>query len=168
MNSLFWVEYADGDTDTAVVATPAGKFALTAISGVLIKCDWAADDAPVQSPDGEFLRDLLAQLQRYWENPSAAQFSAPLLLQGSAFSRTVWEELCNIPCGETRSYGALAKRLQTAPRAVGAACRSNPFTLLIPCHRVVAVSGLGGYAGQRAGRLFDIKQRLLAHEGYKP
>lgn len=165
MNSLLWIEQADGDIETAVVATPLGKFALSAASGVLLKCDWAADDTPTQNPRSPLLLDLLEQLRRYWETPTAAMFSAPLLQQDSSFSRTVWEELCNIPCGETRSYGALAKRLRTAPRAIGAACRNNPFTLLIPCHRVVAVTGLGGYAGQRSGKLFDIKQRLLAHEG---
>jgi methylated-DNA-[protein]-cysteine S-methyltransferase len=168
MNFLLWIEQADGETDTAVVDTPLGKFALVSASDILIKSDWAADDTPLQNPASAILQDLLAQLRAYWENPSSARFSAPLLQQGSAFSRAVWEELCHIPCGETRSYGALAKRLHTSPRAIGAACRNNPFTLLIPCHRVVAVSGLGGYAGQRAGKLFDIKRRLLAHEGYKP
>jgi methylated-DNA-[protein]-cysteine S-methyltransferase len=168
MSALIWVEQTDGETDTAVVATPLGKFALVSASGILIKSDWTADDTPLQQPRGAILVGLLAQLRHYWENPATARFSAPLLQQGSAFSRAVWEEMCNIPCGETLSYGTLAKRLHTSPRAIGAACRNNPFTLLIPCHRVVAVSGLGGYAGQRAGKLFDIKRRLLAHEGYKP
>lgn len=169
MGSLLWIEQekVDGNTVTAVVQTPLGKFGLFAAAGILIKSDWVADETPLQEPASAILQDLLAQLRAYWENPPSARFMAPLLQQGSAFSRAVWEELCHIPCGETRSYGALAKRLHTSPRAIGAACRNNPFTLLIPCHRVVAVSGLGGYAGQRAGKLFDIKQRLLAHEGWK-
>lgn len=165
MNSFQWVEHADGDTDTAVVATPLGKFNLAAAAGVLLECNWAPDETPLREPESALLIDLLAQLQRYWKNPATARFSTPLLLQGSAFSRMVWDALCAIPCGETRSYGELAKQLHTAPRAIGGACRNNPFTLIVPCHRVVAAAGLGGYSGERCGTLTDIKQRLLAHEG---
>ena len=63
------------------------------------------------------------------------------------------------------TYGALAEKLGTSARAVGNACRHNPVLILVPCHRVVARNGLGGFAGDVDGRLVDIKRRLLAHEG---
>ena len=63
----------------------------------------------------------------------------------------VWRLLRAIPPGQTRTYGELAQALSTSPRAVGGACRANPIVLLIPCHRVVAVDGEGGFAGQREG-----------------
>jgi methylated-DNA-[protein]-cysteine S-methyltransferase len=166
MSAFRWVEQVSGGCDSAVITTPLGKFRLLAAADVLIGCNWATDNMPLRNPESMLLNALLAQLRCYWGNPAKVRFSVPLLRQGSAFSRLVWEALYDIPCGETRSYGEIAKQLHTAPRAIGAACRNNPFTLLIPCHRVVAHSGIGGYSGERAGALTEIKRRLLAHEGY--
>ncbi len=88
----------------------------------------------------------------------------PLRPQGSPFQQRVWNALLQIPAGSQVTYGELAKRLGTAPRAVGGACRANPIPLLIPCHRVVAAQGLGGFAGRREGRWVAFKQWLLTHE----
>ena len=63
-----------------------------------------------------------------------------------------------------RTYGELAKLLNSSARAVGGACRANPISLVIPCHRVVASNGLGGYGGATAGKRLAIKQWLLEHE----
>ncbi len=89
----------------------------------------------------------------------------PLAPAGTPFQLTVWERLLAIPPGETRTYGDIASELGTSPRAVGGACRANPIVLLIPCHRVVAASGEGGFAGQRSGTWPAIKHRLLVLEG---
>jgi O-6-methylguanine DNA methyltransferase len=86
----------------------------------------------------------------------------PLLLEsGTAFQQRVWRLLSRIPYGETRTYGDLARELGKpgCARAVGRACNANPLVLIIPCHRVVAKTGLGGFNGGR-----EIKQRLLAME----
>jgi len=88
----------------------------------------------------------------------------PLRAEGTAFQRRVWAALLEIPPGSRLTYGALADRLGTSPRAVGGACRANPIPLLIPCHRVVAAGGAGGFAGHREGRWVEIKRWLLAHE----
>jgi methylated-DNA-[protein]-cysteine S-methyltransferase len=69
-----------------------------------------------------------------------------------------------IPPGRTRSYGDIAAELGSSARAVGNACRANPIPLFIPCHRVVAKHGLGGFGGQTRGRLPEIKAWLLRHE----
>jgi methylated-DNA-[protein]-cysteine S-methyltransferase len=86
-------------------------------------------------------------------------------LNTTDFQRSVLEQLQKIPCGETRTYGDIAKQLKTSPRAVGNACRNNPLPIIIPCHRVLAASGLGGYDGAVSGKKLDIKSSLLKLEG---
>ena len=88
----------------------------------------------------------------------------PLRAEGTPFQRRVWDCLRRIPPGQTRSYGDIARELHSGARAVGNACRANPVLLLIPCHRVVAAKGRGGFAGQTQGRWPAIKDWLLEHE----
>ena len=86
-------------------------------------------------------------------------------LNATDFQRSVLQQLQKIPYGETRTYGDIAKQLKTSPRAVGNACRNNPLPIIIPCHRVLAASGLGGYDGAVNGKKLDIKSYLLKLEG---
>lgn len=81
--------------------------------------------------------------------------------EGTPFQQRVWDLICRIPAGATRTYGSLAQSLgnRTLARAVGQACGANPIALLIPCHRVVGHAGLGGFAGG-----IDLKRKLLALE----
>ena len=81
------------------------------------------------------------------------------------FQEKVLHQLRLIPYGETRTYGEIARTLKTSPRAVGNACRNNPVSIIIPCHRVVAAHGIGGYSGETEGELLTIKRRLLQLEG---
>ncbi len=87
------------------------------------------------------------------------------MLSVTPFQKEVLKQLQKIPYGETRTYGDIAKILNTSPRAVGNACRNNPLPIIIPCHRVVAANGIGGYDGVQSGVLLDIKRRLLEQEG---
>lgn len=83
---------------------------------------------------------------------------------GTAFQQRVWQAIAAIPVGETRTYSQLAEQIGSGPRAVANACGANPLPIIIPCHRVVAKHGLGGFMqGQQNGLL--IKQWLLRHEG---
>ncbi len=107
------------------------------------------------------------QLQRYLDNPQW-RFTLPLKLNGTPFQQRVWTALQTLSAGETRSYGELARRLNSAARAVGGACRANPIVIVIPCHRVVAAHGLGGFSGATAGSELLLKQWLLEHESYNP
>jgi len=86
-------------------------------------------------------------------------------LDVTPFQAQVLQQLQKIPYGETRSYGEIANILKTSPRAVGNACRNNPLPIIIPCHRVVAASGIGGYDGAKSGELLGIKRQLLEMEG---
>ncbi|MCK5190962.1 MAG: MGMT family protein [Methylococcales bacterium] len=103
------------------------------------------------------------QIQDYLNNPTSS-LSVNLQKQGSDFRNKVWAEICKIPVGKVLSYSELASKAGSGARAVANACRDNPFPGIIPCHRVVSVSGLGGYMGQTSGKLFSIKEKLLAIE----
>lgn len=102
---------------------------------------------PITTPLSGTFTPIGQALQGYFATGQVA--AVPLLLQGTAFQQQVWQALQGIPSGTTQSYGELAKRLQTSPRAVGNACRQNPIPLFIPCHRVVAARGIGGFMGKQ-------------------
>ncbi|MEO5371318.1 MAG: methylated-DNA--[protein]-cysteine S-methyltransferase [Magnetococcus sp. DMHC-1] len=85
----------------------------------------------------------------------------PLQPAGTSFQKRVWKTLLEIPQGEVRTYGQVADLLGTAPRAIGQAVGANPIPVLIPCHRVVAAQGLGGYSGVGG---VNSKQLLLQFE----
>lgn len=109
-------------------------------------------------------KNILLQLKNYIS--SAIAFHAVSLApQGTVFQKSVWNELSKIPMGETRTYGEIANKLNSSARAVGNACRKNPIQIIIPCHRVISATGLGGYAGETQGEQLDIKRWLLIHEG---
>ncbi len=101
------------------------------------------------------------ELEEYFSG-ARRSFDLPVRLRGTEFQRLVWAALTEIPYGETRSYGQIARRIGRpgAARAVGMACHANPVVLLIPCHRVIGSSGaLTGFGGG-----LEIKKRLLALE----
>ena len=117
-----------------------------------------------------FAQVIEQQLKHYFQQPGF-KFSLSCQMNGATvFQQKVWQALMQIPPGKVKTYGALAAELGSSARAVGNACRNNPFPLLIPCHRVVSASGIGGYAGdtlqQQKGEIefMKIKQWLLAHE----
>ena len=119
-----------------------------------------AEFAPKTGLAAEAARQL-----RAWLADPGFVFGLPLRPSGTPFQRRVWDQIAAIPHRQTRTYGALAKVLHNAPRAVGQACGANPFPLIIPCHRVIATGGgLGGFARQRGGFLLDVKRWLLTHE----
>ena len=110
---------------------------------------------------------LAAQLDAYWRDP-AHEFDLLFVPAGTPFQLRVWRALLAIPPGQPMTYGALAKQLGSAARAVGQACGSNPLPILIPCHRVVAANGLGGFMHAASGAPLDVKAWLLAHERGAP
>ena len=107
------------------------------------------------------------QLERYREDPDT-RFDLPLLIEGTPLQRRVWDAMCAIPRGETRTYGAIAQQLGETDykkvRAIGQACGDNRLPIVIPCHRVVAANGLGGFAHTTDGYLIEAKRWLLLHE----
>jgi methylated-DNA-[protein]-cysteine S-methyltransferase len=107
------------------------------------------------------LKETIRQLSAYFSG-KLEQFDLPLAPEGTPFQLEVWRRLCEIPYGETISYGELARRIgnPNASRAVGLANGSNPIAIIIPCHRVIGSNGkLTGYGGG-----LPIKEKLLALE----
>lgn len=108
--------------------------------------------------------ETVRQLAAWFEDP-AGGFELPLAPAPTAFQRRFRALLCAVPPGEVRTYGEIAAALASAPRAVGGACGANPITIIVPCHRVVAADGIGGYGGDwGAGRAVEFKRRLLELE----
>lgn len=132
----------------------------------LRRIDFVNGRSPVRSDphwreSAEYLGETVRQLLAYFAGELEA-FDLPLVPQGTPFQLAVWKRLCEIPYGETISYGELARRVgnPNASRAVGLANGSNPIPIVIPCHRVIGSNGkLTGYGGG-----LPIKEKLLALE----
>ena len=153
-----WVETCSGTEEVIKIRTPAGQLVLYSQQGVISKVDWGLDDGLYPQN-----HEIQQQFRQYWLNTDK-RININLLIQGSAYRHKVWAELCKIPFGETITYSALAGKIGSSARAVGNACRDNPYPVIIPCHRVVSVSGMGGYFGQTEGDFLAIKYKLLDYE----
>ncbi len=147
----------------AKLDTPFGLVGIRTEGAALAEIVYLPRSAGALAPANALAAKACAQIEKYIADPGY-RFSLPLKPVGTAFQRRVWAQISAIPCGETRTYGDLARRLRSAPRAVGQACGTNYFPLVIPCHRVVAAKGLGGFAHSSGGYLIEVKRRLLAHE----
>jgi methylated-DNA-[protein]-cysteine S-methyltransferase len=117
----------------------------------------------VKQPRDAFAREVCAQLHAYFENADF-QFDLPLKLSGTRHQLEVWQAMRDIPLGSVLTYGYLAQLIHSSPRAIGQACGNNPIPIVIPCHRVVSKSGLGGFMHSSENSILDIKRWLLAHE----
>jgi methylated-DNA-[protein]-cysteine S-methyltransferase len=103
------------------------------------------------------------QLEAYRRDANSA-FDLPVVIEGTELQKAVWKRMCAIPRGKTRTYGELARELGTDPREIGQACGDNRLPLVIPCHRIVAADGIGGFAHATSGYLVEAKRWLLMHE----
>jgi len=123
--------------------------------------------AEPKDPENALAERAVRQLERYRTDPDA-KFDLPLLVEGTEFQRRLWSALGEIPRGSTLTYGEMAKKLGAddfeAARAVGQACGDNRLPIVIPCHRVVAADGLGGFGHSTGGYLLEAKRWLLMHE----
>jgi methylated-DNA-[protein]-cysteine S-methyltransferase len=166
--------------DTARFPSPLGEIVLFADGDVLVALEFADRNARVAALRSQLERTLgpfderatrdpagaVSRLKRYFAGDVGALAEQPVHPHGTAFQQRVWKALRAIPAGETRGYGELAASLgaPNSSRAVGAANGSNPISLFVPCHRVIAADGsLHGYGGG-----LERKQWLLAHEGARP
>jgi len=139
--------------------SPLGALTLFEEDGKIISLDWGAVDGGEETP---LLRKAADQLEAYFDG-ELTQFDVPLDPHGTAFQKKLWRALETIPYGKTLTYGELASRIDSAPRAIGGACGRNPIPILIPCHRVLAAGGkMGGYSGHEGT---DTKEFLLRLEG---
>jgi methylated-DNA-[protein]-cysteine S-methyltransferase len=147
----------------AVIAAPFGRVGFMLEGDAITDISFLDKNTPLAPPRSVQARKVSRALESYFGNPGIT-FRLPLKLDGTPFQQRVWRALQRIPAGKTLSYGVLAKKLDTSARAVGNACRSNPIPIIIPCHRVVAANGMGGFMGKRSGSPLNLKHWLLAHE----
>ena len=116
------------------------------------------------APRTAIAEQVVVQLDAYLDDPQRP-FDLPLQMEGTEHQRRLWTALCHLSPGQTRTYGQLAKQLRSAAQAIGQACRRNPVPIVVPCHRILSQTGIGGYAGAIEGEKMRFKQALLAHEG---
>lgn len=148
----------------AVVAAPGFALGVRCDEDEITAIEFL-EPRPDQAPTSPLAAEAARQLHAYLADPGFV-FGLPLKPAGTAFQRRVWSQIAAIPPGRTETYGQVARNLNNAPRAVGQACGSNPYPVVVPCHRVVATGGgLGGFARERGGFLLDVKRWLLHHEG---
>lgn len=147
----------------ARLATPFAVLGIVTEQEQLTEIDFLADGVSVLAPQNPLAREVAAQLMAYLANPQF-RFELPLRPGGTLFQHKVWQALQDIPAGQGESYGSLARLLGTAPRAIGQACGANPIPVIIPCHRVLARAGLGGFMNHASGSPLMIKRWLLEHE----
>ena len=149
----------------ASIRTPFAHLGIRMVDNRLAAIDFIESETEIKPADDTTV-NVCRQIRRYLDNPGAdQQFDIPCSFSATPFQHKVWSELKKIPPGKVVTYGELAKKLGTSARAVGNACRQNPLPVVIPCHRVVSASGIGGYAGDTGGDLLKIKSWLLQHEG---
>ena len=151
---------------SAVLTAPFGAIGILSAAGSIRELVYLPAQFAELAPTDAVTERACRQLQRYLTTPDF-QFDLPLAPVGTAFQQRVWAAIAAVPRGQTTTYGAIAKLLRTAPRAVGQACGANWFPMIIPCHRVTATGGLGGFAhhDDAAGFHLGVKRWLLAHEG---
>ncbi len=144
--------------------SPCGQLILGSFDGKLCLCDWMVNEqrrtlidkriqkalnAHYETGSSEIIERAVAQLDEYFLN-KRKEFDIPLFFAGTDFQKSVWNELLNIPYGETASYAALSQRLNNpkAVRAIAAANGANAISIFVPCHRVIGSNHkLIGYAG---------------------
>ena len=153
-----------GISETRITA-PFGALCIRVGERAVLSIDFAQETGDAVLPSSALARQTIALLRAYFDDPGT-RFGVPLAPAGTPFQQRVWRALIEIPVGDVMTYGELAKRLDSAPRAIGQACAANPIPIIIPCHRVVARSGIGGFMG--SGAAHPAKAWLLGHERRYP
>ena len=159
---------ATGTLFCAVVEAPFGALGIRTDDNLLREVVYLPPSFALHAPRNALAERTARQIERYLAAPDF-RFDLPLAPAGTVFQQKVWQVIAAIPRGAVLTYGDVARRIGSAPRAVGQACGANWFPLVIPCHRVTATGGLGGFSNHddAGGFHLGVKRWLLAHEGVK-
>jgi len=154
------------DLFSAVVHTPFGGMGVRTEAGVIRELVTLPRHFREKDATDALAARAVRQILRYLKDPQF-RFTLPVAEVGSAFQQRVWGAIAQIPCGQVRTYGDIARHIRSGPRAVGQACGANWYPLIVPCHRVTAAGGLGGFSHQddEDGFYLEVKRWLLRHEG---
>jgi len=127
--------------------------------------DYLPANTALIAPQNHLAKEAARQCKAYFKDPHW-QFDLPTKPAGTEHQRKVWSSIQDIPVGETRTYGEVAKQIRSGARAVGTACGVNPYPLVAPCHRVISAQGIGGFMKENSPGFYrQIKIWLLKHEG---
>lgn len=139
------------------MGTPTGVFTIWEEDGALVGAHWGGEERAATP----LLLAAEAQVRAYFAG-DLTRFDLPTQVAGTGFQERVCAAIADIPFGQTRTYGDLARDLDCPAQAIGQGCGGNPIPLIIPCHRVLGATGLGGFSG---GGGVETKVALLRHEG---
>lgn len=154
------------DQYQARIKTPFATLGVIADDAYVLAIHFLPTSVAAKSPITNTIAHLATvQLMSYLDNPKF-RFDLPLRLSGTKHQLDVWRALQTIPAGKAKTYGELATAIGSSPRAVGTACGRNPVPVVVPCHRITAANGLGGFMGGKLDDPLAIKRWLLTHEGY--
>lgn len=146
----------------AVITAPFGAVGIS-VRGVQLAIELLPAQYDAKLSNHKTVKLVSQQIEQYFLNPFN-EFNLPLIYRGTAFQKRVWQAISAIPTGQVQTYSEIAHQIGSGPRAVANACGANHLPLVIPCHRVVAKNGLGGFMqGHPEGP--NIKKWLLKHEG---
>jgi len=146
-----------------VLEFPKMKVGVKTRDAQVVAIKYLPAETAIVSPRNSLAEKAARQLEGYREDPDT-KFDFPIRVEGNDLQRAVWLAMCAIPRGKTRTYGEIARELGTDARTVGQACGDNRLPIVIPCHRVVAADGIGGFGHATSGYLIEVKRWLLAHE----
>ena len=147
-----------------VLPSPVGKLGLVVSEQSVRYLSYVGDQCKVKIPKNGMAYSVYQQLLEYFQQ-KRKKFDLPLSPLGTDYQKRVWQRLLKISYGESLTYGDMAEHLDSGPRAIGNACRWNPISIIVPCHRVVSKTDIGGYTGKVAGMTVERKILLLKMEG---
>ena len=145
------------------VEFPKFKVGVATRDGIVTQLKYLPLSAPSVSPGNDLAKLAERQLTAYRQDPNT-RFDLPVVVEGTDLQKAVWQAMRAIPRGKTRTYGDLARELGAEARDIGQCCGDNRLPLVIPCHRIVAADGIGGFAHATSGYLVEAKRWLLMHE----
>ena len=146
----------------AVISAPFGAVGLM-LHGEQVAIEFLSEKLQTKHSENKTLSQVAKQIEAYFADANN-KFKFPIKLNGTAYQQRVWLAISAIPRGQVLTYGQIADQIGSGPRAVANACGANNLPLVIPCHRVVAKGGLGGFMQGDPNGL-KIKKWLLKHVG---
>ncbi|MDO8845557.1 MAG: MGMT family protein [Methylicorpusculum sp.] len=159
--SIEWVDTAEEPEASQLISLPFADMKIDWRGDVIVSTDWLLSAGSANKMQSDSI--MTSVWLECWQQADKTK-RLRLLKQGTCYQFKVWQELIKIPFGQTMTYKALAMQIGSGARAIGNACKKNPYPFIIPCHRVVAAHGLGGYSGETHGDLVAIKRELLEAE----
>ena len=148
---------------TAIIDSPVGKLGILDNGKVIQSVNFLYNKASPRKAVSSLAEEAASQLNHFFSNPNFT-FSLPITDAITPFQLKVRQALLSIPVGQTMSYGNVAKTIASSARAIAGGCRRNPVPIIVPCHRIIAANGLGGFSGALDGKPLANKKWLLEHE----